>query len=164
MLIRKAKLEDLESLGVLFDAYRKFYGKQGDIIGAGIFIKERLKNNDSEIFVAANEEDGVLMGFVQLYPLFSSTRMKRLWLLNEPLAAGKYPQRFAQSANRCVWKQREPPEEGLPAAHVFPRTRNSDRPRSPRCSTHPRVGISSASPSPNASSIRRTAVAKRSDE
>jgi len=83
MLIRKAKLEDLESLGVLFDAYRKFYGKQGDIIGAGIFIKERLKNNDSEIFVATNEEDGALMGFVQLYPLFSSTRMKRLWLLND---------------------------------------------------------------------------------
>ena len=82
MLIRKAKSGDLESLCVLFDAYRKFYGKQGDIKGATLFIKDRLENNDSEIFVAANE-DGVLMGFVQLYPLFSSTRMKRLWLLND---------------------------------------------------------------------------------
>lgn len=24
-----------------------------------------------------------MMGFVQLYPIFSSTRMKRLWLLND---------------------------------------------------------------------------------
>ena len=28
-------------------------------------------------------EEGDLVGFVQLYPLFSSTRMKKLWLLND---------------------------------------------------------------------------------
>ena len=49
--------------------------------GAGKFSKERLKNQDSEFFVA--EENGILTGFTQLYPLFSSTRMKRYWLLND---------------------------------------------------------------------------------
>ena len=49
--------------------------------GAENFLKERLKNQDSEIFVA--EENGILTGFTQLYPLFSSTRMKRYWLLND---------------------------------------------------------------------------------
>jgi ribosomal protein S18 acetylase RimI-like enzyme len=39
-------------------------------------------NNDSEIFIAV-DGDHPPIGFVQLYPLFSSTRMKRLWLLND---------------------------------------------------------------------------------
>lgn len=34
------------------------------------------------IFVAEGSEDQ-LVGFVQLYPLFSSVQMKKLWLLND---------------------------------------------------------------------------------
>ena len=34
------------------------------------------------ILVAENEQQAMI-GFVQLYPLFSSTRMNRLWLLND---------------------------------------------------------------------------------
>ena len=30
------------------------------------------------------------MGFVQLYPIFSSTRMKRLWLLNDLFVQPEY--------------------------------------------------------------------------
>ena len=79
--IRKANLQDLAQLSQLFDEYRMFYHKSSDISGAEQFISERLENRDSEIFVV--EEDGKLGGFVQLYPLFSSTRMKRYWLLND---------------------------------------------------------------------------------
>lgn len=78
---RKATSEDLEQLSVLFDQYRIFYHKESDIPAAENFIKERIQNNDSEIFVAENS--GVLTGFVQLYPIFSSTRMQRYWLLND---------------------------------------------------------------------------------
>ena len=78
---RKATLEDLPQLSNLFDQYRSFYHKESDIEGAENFLKERLENQDSEIFVA--EENGILTGFTQLYPLFSSTRMKRYWLLND---------------------------------------------------------------------------------
>ena len=78
---RKATIEDLSQLAQLFDEYRMFYHKSSDISGAEQFISERLENRDSEIFVV--EEDGKLGGFVQLYPLFSSTRMKRYWLLND---------------------------------------------------------------------------------
>ncbi|MBP7357540.1 MAG: GNAT family N-acetyltransferase, partial [Cloacibacterium sp.] len=70
---RKATLEDLPQLSNLFDQYRSFYHKESDVNGAENFLKERLKNQDSEIFVA--EENGILTGFTQLYPLFSSTRM-----------------------------------------------------------------------------------------
>jgi GNAT superfamily N-acetyltransferase len=33
---------------------------------------------------------GDLAGFVQLYPLFSSTRMKKLWLLNDLFVQEEY--------------------------------------------------------------------------
>lgn len=82
MIIRKATLEDIPQLSILFDAYRMFYKKESDIKQAIIFLSERISNNESVIFVAKDEENK-LTGFVQLYPLFSSTRMKRFWLLND---------------------------------------------------------------------------------
>ena len=78
---RKATIQDLSQLAQLFDQYRVFYHKDSDIPAAEFFLKERIEKNDSEIFVAENEKK--LVGFVQLYPLFSSTRMKRYWLLND---------------------------------------------------------------------------------
>lgn len=80
-MTRKAQLADVQQLAELFDQYRIFYHKDSDIPAAEKFLTERIENNDSEIFVAENEER--LVGFVQLYPLFSSTRMKRYWLLND---------------------------------------------------------------------------------
>jgi GNAT superfamily N-acetyltransferase len=78
---RKATIQDLAQLAELFDQYRVFYHKESDIPAAENFLKERIENKDSEIFVA--EENGNLVGFVHLYPIFSSTRMKRYWLLND---------------------------------------------------------------------------------
>ncbi|MDR6406523.1 MULTISPECIES: GNAT family N-acetyltransferase [Chryseobacterium] len=80
-MIRKVILQDLHQLAELFDQYRIFYHKDSDVPAAEKFLKERIEKQDSEIFVAEN--DGKLIGFVQLYPIFSSTRMKRYWLLND---------------------------------------------------------------------------------
>lgn len=80
-MTRKATAADLQQLAELFDQYRIFYHKESDIQAAEKFLAERIGNKDSEIFVA--EYNGRLVGFVQLYPLFSSTRMKRYWLLND---------------------------------------------------------------------------------
>ncbi len=82
MKYRKAEIKDLDNLSVLFDNYRIFYRKETDIVSAQNFLKDRISKNDSEIFVAENTEHQ-LVGFAQLYPLFSSVRMKKLWLLND---------------------------------------------------------------------------------
>ncbi|MEB8345998.1 GNAT family N-acetyltransferase [Flavobacteriaceae bacterium KMM 6898] len=82
MKYRKAEIKDLDELSVLFDAYRVFYRKETDIASAKNFLVERILKNDSEIFVAKNPEHQ-LVGFVQLYPLFSSVRMRKLWILND---------------------------------------------------------------------------------
>ena len=80
-MVRPAVLNDLPQLSNLFDQYRVFYRKESDRQGAEQFIRARLEQGDSRIYVYAAA--GVLHGFVQLYPLFSSTRMRRLWLLND---------------------------------------------------------------------------------
>ena len=81
MIIRRAKKKDIDKLSVLFDKYRIFYKQQSDIENARSFLKKRMKRKESVIFVA--EERKELIGFTQLFPIFSSVSMKRTWLLND---------------------------------------------------------------------------------
>ncbi|MEO7529798.1 MAG: GNAT family N-acetyltransferase [Sediminibacterium sp.] len=81
MIIRKAILSDIGLLSGLFDQYRIFYHQSSDIASAKQFISERIQQNDSVLFVAFR--DGKMIGFTQLYPIFSSVGMKRAWLLND---------------------------------------------------------------------------------
>ncbi len=82
MKSRKATKLDIKDLSKLFDKYRIFYENKTDVETAEKFLNERLQNGDSEIFVAENEESKIV-GFIQLYQIFSSTRMQKLWLLND---------------------------------------------------------------------------------
>ena len=81
MQVREAKLSDLKNLSVLFNSYRMFYGKESDIRVAEEFLRSRIENKDSKIFIC--EFNNELSGFVQLYPIFSSTRVSKYWLLND---------------------------------------------------------------------------------
>ena len=82
MKIETANIQDLEAVAKLFDAYRVWYRKESDLEGAKSFLAGRIQNKESKIFVAKTE-NGEAIGFTQCYPLFSSTRMKRMWLLND---------------------------------------------------------------------------------
>ena len=81
MIIRRAKKKDIDKLSVLLDKYRIFYKQQPDMANAKSFLKKRMKRNESVIFVA--EERKELIGFTQLFPIFSTVSMKRTWLLND---------------------------------------------------------------------------------
>ena len=81
MIIRKAKKKDIDKLSVLLDKYRIFYKQPSDFNKARSFLKKRMKRNESVIFVA--EERKELIGFAQLFPIFSSVSIKRTWLLND---------------------------------------------------------------------------------
>lgn len=71
------------ALAPLFDAYWVFYHEATDLRRAHAFLRERLEKNESVIYLA--ESPAGALGFVQLYPLFSSTTTPpgRLWLLND---------------------------------------------------------------------------------
>lgn len=86
LLVRPATLHDLDTLVPLFDGYRQFYGKSADEDGAREFLIARLRLNESLILLA-RDEHGAALGFTQLYPLFSSVRMVRTWLLNDLFVA-----------------------------------------------------------------------------
>ena len=53
--------------------------------GAEKFIGDRLANNESVIFIAFDGPTAI--GFIQLYPIFSSVGLKRAWLLNDMFIA-----------------------------------------------------------------------------
>lgn len=85
IVVRMANLGDLDMLGYLFDQYRVFYHQPSDISAAISFLQERMKNNESVIFVAEKENN--IVGFTQLYPIFSSVGLSRTWLLNDLFVA-----------------------------------------------------------------------------
>lgn len=84
--ILQATMTDLETIIPLFDAYRVFYQQESDPSLARTFLSERLHGQDSVIFLAVDGNASGL-GFVQLYPSFSSVSAKRLWILNDLFVA-----------------------------------------------------------------------------
>lgn len=89
--IIEAKLEHVENAAILFDMYRQFYQQQSDLPGARAFLTERLAEQTSVIFLARLRQASV--GFMQLYPTYSSLSLKQLWILSDlfvhPDARGK---------------------------------------------------------------------------
>lgn len=65
----------------LFNAYREFYSQPSDLEQAEQFLMERLNKEESVIFLAYLDAQPV--GFVQLYPIFSSVAMKKAFILND---------------------------------------------------------------------------------
>ncbi|MFC5526523.1 GNAT family N-acetyltransferase [Rhodanobacter ginsengisoli] len=80
--IRQATILDIDTLTPLFDGYRQFYGQPADPARARGFLMERIHQHESLILLA-RDEAGAGLGFTQLYPLFSSVRTVRTWLLND---------------------------------------------------------------------------------
>lgn len=80
--VRQATILDLDTLAPLFDGYRQFYGQPADLARAREFLAERFRHQESLILLA-QDASGAGLGFTQLYPLFSSVRTVRTWLLND---------------------------------------------------------------------------------
>jgi ribosomal protein S18 acetylase RimI-like enzyme len=79
--ISRAGPADLDALALLFDAYRQFYGQRSDAAAARDWLRSRLRVGESMVLVARRGAD--MVGFVQLYPMFSSVRLARTWILND---------------------------------------------------------------------------------
>ena len=79
--IRRAGPHDLDALATLFDAYRCFYGQPSDLPRARDWLRTRMRFGESVVLIA--ERDGVAAGFTQLYPMYSSVRTARTWILND---------------------------------------------------------------------------------
>jgi len=90
--VREASISDVDQLAPLFDGYRQFYGRSPDLAIARKFLAERLSRNQSRVLLA-QAADGAAIGFVQLFPSFSSVRAAPIYILNDlfvaPAARGR---------------------------------------------------------------------------
>ena len=84
-ILRRATLDDLDAVAPLFDAYRQFYSQPSDLQRARDYLQERMTLGESVVLLA--QRDGDVVGFTQLYPIFSSVRTTRTWLLNDLFVA-----------------------------------------------------------------------------
>lgn len=78
---RRATLQDLDAVAPLFDAYRGFYGQESDLERARAWLRERMQRDESVVLLAQREAR--IVGFAQLYPMFSSVHTARTWILND---------------------------------------------------------------------------------
>jgi ribosomal protein S18 acetylase RimI-like enzyme len=81
LAIKRVTLQDLDAVVPLFDAYRRFYSQPSDEARGRRFLEARLLAEESVILLAT--QDGIASGFTQLYPMFSSVRTGRMWILND---------------------------------------------------------------------------------
>ncbi|MPW44886.1 GNAT family N-acetyltransferase [Acinetobacter guerrae] len=81
MIVRRATLEDLNQLAVLFDEYRQFYGASSNLKQSYNFLKQRFENKESVIFI--HIKDDVFTGFVLLYLGFSSVACSNYYILDD---------------------------------------------------------------------------------
>jgi GNAT superfamily N-acetyltransferase len=81
IVVRQAVMADLDELASLFDRYRQFQGKAGDLAAARAFLRDRFDHGESVLFMAHHGATPV--GFAQLYPSFSSVSLTRVFVLND---------------------------------------------------------------------------------
>lgn len=84
--VSQATVRDLDVLVPLFDGYRQFYRQASDSARARAFLAERLTQQQS-LIVLAHDLHGAGLGFTQLYPMFSSVRTVRTYVLNDLFVA-----------------------------------------------------------------------------
>lgn len=79
--VRQAVMADLPALALLFGHYRVFQGQASEPEAERRFLQERLDHGESVVFIAMRGE--AALGIAQLYPLFSSVSMTRVFILND---------------------------------------------------------------------------------
>lgn len=88
MRIIQAGPENLDDVARLFSEYREFYSAASERAREKAFLRERMANGESVIFIAFEDHDdnrraGKAIGFTQMYPTYSSVSLKRDWILND---------------------------------------------------------------------------------
>ncbi|MGF7050621.1 ribosomal protein S18 acetylase RimI-like enzyme [Paenibacillus sp. DS2015] len=88
--VNQSTIEDLHEISELFNEYRIFYGQESNVEQALKFLFERFEHRESIIFVVRDVSENNIVGFTQLYPVFSSVSMERSLILNDLYVTQEY--------------------------------------------------------------------------
>lgn len=81
IVVHRATLDDVDEAALLFSEYRHFYGRERDEEAAASFLRHRIRLSESVVLLA--RQAGKAVGFLQLYPGFSSISLAPQWILND---------------------------------------------------------------------------------
>ncbi|HCY87279.1 MAG TPA: GNAT family N-acetyltransferase [Desulfobacteraceae bacterium] len=80
----------LDRLVPVIEEYRVYCGAPADAQGTRDFFERRLADGGAVTFIAVDEDTDAVMGFVNLYPSYSTLAQKRLWILNDLGVSGNF--------------------------------------------------------------------------
>jgi ribosomal protein S18 acetylase RimI-like enzyme len=89
--LAQASPADVGEIAPLFDLYRQFYGQTPNEEAARRFLFARLSKGESVVYFA--RESGKAVAFLQLYPVFSSVKLTRQWILNDLFVVSEFRNR-----------------------------------------------------------------------
>lgn len=81
--IKKIEKDEYALVAHMFNKYRIFYQQASDIELAKEYLKERLANNEAQVFVAYDSITSALFGFTLLYARFSSVSAIKNWHIGD---------------------------------------------------------------------------------
>ena len=88
IVITKATMEHYKDVGALFDLYRQFYKYKTNLKASTKYIKDRINQNESFIFICFYKKEPA--GFVQLYETFDSLNINKKLILYDLYVDKKY--------------------------------------------------------------------------
>jgi len=83
MYIVKSTEDHLDQLVDVFEEYREFCGFERSKNETKVFLNKLIRYEESIIFIAIDSETENVMGFVNLFPSYSSLALQKLWILND---------------------------------------------------------------------------------
>ena len=88
IVITRATKEHYKDVGALFDLYRQFYKYKTNLKASTKYIKDRINQNESFIFICFYKKEPA--GFVQLYETFDSLNINKKLILYDLFVDKKY--------------------------------------------------------------------------
>ena len=88
IVITRATKEHYKDVGALFDLYRQFYKYKTNLKASTKYIKDRINQNESFIFICFYKKEPA--GFVQLYETFDSLNINKKLILYDLYVDRKY--------------------------------------------------------------------------
>lgn len=83
MIIIESSRKYLTQLAKLVDEYRSFCNFESSPKETEEFLLGLMDRGDAVTFIAVDETTDTVMGFVNLYPCYSTLALQRLWILND---------------------------------------------------------------------------------
>lgn len=83
MTLVPAQLTHVQGIVPIMEEYRKFCGFDSKEEQTQAFLTHLIKDNKSVMLLVIEEQSQQIMGFVNLYPSYSTLALQPIWLLND---------------------------------------------------------------------------------